>query len=64
MAAFTAADLQPDATEIQVQVVVDDHDAGRGHRIELGQRPDLTAGLVHEAPRLGHHHRMPAQADR
>jgi hypothetical protein len=61
VAPFAAADLEPDATEFQVEIVVDDDDVRRRHRVELCQRPDLAAGLVHVAARLGQQDRMPGQ---
>ncbi|COZ54324.1 Uncharacterised protein [Mycobacterium tuberculosis] len=59
MAAFAAADLEPDAAELEVKVVVDDDDVGRRHRVELRQRPYLAAGLVHVAARLGQNQGAP-----
>ena len=59
--ALTTADLQPDLTEVDVEIVVDDQDVGGRHRIELGQRAHLAAGLVHVAAWLGQHDRTSAQ---
>ncbi|CKO51510.1 acyl-CoA synthetase (AMP-forming)/AMP-acid ligase II [Mycobacterium tuberculosis] len=59
VAAFAAADLEPDAAELEVKVVVDDDDVGRRHRVELRQRPYLAAGLVHVAARLGQNQGAP-----
>lgn len=61
MAALAATELEPDATEVQVEVVVDDHDVGRRHRVERGQRAHLAARLVHVAARLCQHHRVSRQ---
>ena len=49
VAGHAAAELQPDAAEVDVELVVDDHDVGGRHRVELRQRPDLAARLVHVA---------------
>ena len=61
MTTLAAADLQSDLTEVDIQVVVNDQYVSRRHRIELGQWADLAAGLVHEAARLGQHHRPSAK---
>ena len=48
VAALAATELQPDAPEVDVQLVVDHHHVSGGHRIEFRQRPNVPAGFVHE----------------
>src|SRR6476660_6955768 len=54
MTCDATAELEPDTAEVDVELVVDHHDVSGRHRVELGQRSNLAARLVHVAPRLGH----------
>ena len=58
----TTTDLEPHPTEIQIEFVVDDDQVVSRDRVELGERADLTAGLVHVGAGFGHEYRLAAEA--
>jgi len=62
VAALTAAQLEPDLAEVDVEFVVNDDDVPGFDRVELRQRADVPAGLVHVGARFGEHDRAPAEA--